>query len=60
MSEIKFRPEESDDYDIWFRAQVEKGLQSAREGRLIANEEVEAMFASRREALLRILNGQND
>ena len=60
MSETNSRPKESGDFDIWFRAQVEEGLKSAREGRLIANEEVEAMFASRREALLRILNEQND
>lgn len=60
MSETNSKPKESDDYDVWFKAQVEQGLKSAREGRVIANEEVEAMFASRREALLRMLDGQND
>lgn len=59
MSETDTRSEESDDYDAWFREQVEKGLKSAREEKMAANEEVEAVFASRRESLRRMLKGKN-
>lgn len=59
MSETDARPEESDDYDIWFREQVEKGLKSAREGKLVTNEEVDAAFAGRRKSLRLILKGKN-
>ena len=38
------------DYDRWFRAKVEQGMKSAREGNLISNEDVEAEFAMRRAA----------
>ena len=58
MSETDTRPEESDDYDAWFREQVEKGLKSAREEKMVTNEEVEAVFASRRKSSRRMLKGE--
>ena len=59
MSEIDARPEESDEYDIWFRKQVEEGLKPARKEKMVTNEEVEAVFASRRNSLCRMLKGKN-
>ncbi len=59
MSETDTRPEESDVYDTWFREQVEKGLKSVREEKMVTNEEVEAVFASRKESLRRMLKGKN-
>jgi predicted transcriptional regulator len=35
------------EYEHWFRSQVEKGLQSARDGRLIDHDEVAARFDAR-------------
>ncbi len=32
-------------YEVWFRAEVEKGLRSVEEGRLVPPEEVDAMWA---------------
>ena len=58
MSKTDTRSEESDVYDVWFREQVEKGLKSAREEKTVTNEEVEAVFASRRESLRRMLKGE--
>ena len=59
MSEIDTRPEESDEYDAWFREQVDKGLKSARKEKLVTNEEVESVFASRRNSLRRMLKKKN-
>lgn len=39
-----------DDYDAWFRRQVQIGLDAANAGHLISNDEVEAEFARRRDA----------
>jgi predicted transcriptional regulator len=44
---------EAAEYDAWFRRQVEIGLESARRGELIPNEQVEAEFAARRAATLK-------
>ncbi|MGE3871765.1 MAG: CopG family ribbon-helix-helix protein [Parvibaculaceae bacterium] len=43
------------DYDVWFRRQVLAGIDSAKAGNLIPNEEVEAKFARRRADTLRKL-----
>lgn len=37
-------------YDVWFRRQVQAGLDSANAGNLIPSSEVEARFAARRAA----------
>ena len=39
---------QQDEYDAWFRRQVQIGLDSANAGRVIPAEEVEAKFAKRR------------
>ena len=56
MREIVRREREAENYDAWFREQVAAGLKSAREGSVIPNEEVEPMFAKRRDTLRRKLN----
>lgn len=38
---------QSVEYDQWFRAEVDKARKSAREGRLLAHDDVAARFASR-------------
>lgn len=40
------------EHDAWFRRQVQVGLNSANAGRLVAADDVEAEFATRREASL--------
>ncbi len=39
-------------YELWFRRQVQAGLDSANAGRLIPHEDVEAEFMARRERTL--------
>ena len=56
MREIVRREKETEDYETWFREQVEAGLRSAREGNVISNEEVESIFTRRRDTLRRKLN----
>ncbi len=56
MREIVRREKEAEDYDAWFREQVAEGLKSTREGNVISNQEVESIFAKRRDALRRKLN----
>ena len=46
---------EAAEHDVWFRREVQAGLDSANAGRLIPAEEVEAEFAARREATRRKL-----
>ncbi len=46
-------------YDAWFKAKVEEGLEDARNGRFVTQEEVERRSKERREWLLRqIANSQ--
>lgn len=44
---------EAAEHDVWFRRQVQIGLDSANAGRLIPAAEVEAKFAARRAATRR-------
>ena len=44
-------------HDAWFRRQVQAGLDSAKRGRLIGADEVEARFAAKRAATQRRLAG---
>ncbi len=39
---------EESEYDAWFRRQVQKGMASAGEGKLISAEDIEAEFSVRR------------
>ncbi|MBD5607345.1 MAG: hypothetical protein HDQ93_00650 [Desulfovibrio sp.] len=41
-----------DGYDAWYRAKVEEGLEEARQGKFVSNEEVERRAKARREWLL--------
>ncbi len=43
------------DYDSWFREQVRIGIESGQAGKVSPDDEVEARFATRREASLRKL-----
>lgn len=46
-------------YDAWFKAKVEEGLEDARQGNFVTNEEVEHRAKVRREWLLQqIANNQ--
>lgn len=45
-------------YDAWLRDQVQVGLESAKAGRLIAADKVEAEFKARREATKRKLSAR--
>ncbi|MBD5641915.1 MAG: hypothetical protein HDQ91_05810 [Desulfovibrio sp.] len=40
------------DYDAWFKAKVEEGLEDARQGRFASREEVERRAKARRHWLL--------
>ncbi len=48
MRDIVNRQEAAQEYDAWFREQVQVGLASANAGNLILNEAVEEQFAARR------------
>lgn len=58
MRDYVRRQQEEPGYDAWFRRQVEAGLASVNAGRLIAAEEVEAEFATRRARTRRRLANQ--
>lgn len=45
------------EYDVWFRRQVQAGLDSANAGNLIPAAEIEAEFSARRAATRRRLEG---
>lgn len=47
--------QQGEQYDAWFQAQVQAGLDSANAGDLLSNEVVEAQMASRRARTLRRL-----
>lgn len=57
MRDYIHRQQDAVEYDIWFREQVQIGLESAKSGRLIPAEEVEAEFAERRAASLKRAGG---
>ena len=49
MRDFVKKQQEAADHDLWFRRQVQAGLDSANAGNLVAAEDVEAEFANRRE-----------
>ncbi|BBK35752.1 hypothetical protein STAQ_08300 [Allostella sp. ATCC 35155] len=55
MRDFVRRQHEADEYDAWFRQQVQIGIDEADAGKLIPAEEVEAHFAARRLELRRRL-----
>ncbi|MFO1261797.1 MAG: hypothetical protein U1E84_00405 [Rhodoferax sp.] len=48
MSDFVKEQHEGSDHDLWFRHQVQAGLDSANSGNLVAAEDVEAEFSKRR------------
>jgi len=48
MRDFVKQQQETAEHDAWFRRQVQAGLDSANAGRLVAAEDVEAEFATRR------------
>ena len=57
MRDIVRRQKAAQDCDIWFREQVQVGLDSANTGNLVSSEEVETKFVARRAATRRKLDG---
>ncbi len=57
MRDIVRRQKAVQDCDIWFREQVQIGLDSANTGNLVSSEEVETKFVARRAATRRKLDG---
>jgi len=55
MRDFVKQQQEAAEHDAWFRRQVQVGLDSANAGRLVAAEDVEAEFASRRDETRRKL-----
>ncbi|MGY5807340.1 CopG family ribbon-helix-helix protein [Rhizobium sp. LEGMi198b] len=56
MRDYVKRQQNEAEYDIWFRQQVQAGLDSANAGNLIPADEVEAEFAALREETRRKLS----
>jgi predicted transcriptional regulator len=48
MRDYVKRQQDEAEYDVWFRRQVQAGLDSANAGKLISAEVVETAFAARR------------
>ena len=59
MRDFVKQQQESAEHDAWFRRQVQVGLDSANAGRLVAAEDVEADFATRREETRRKLQAKS-
>ena len=55
MRDFVKQQQEAAEHDAWFRRQVQVGLDSADAGRLVAAEDVEAEFATRRDETRRKL-----
>ncbi|MPT47886.1 MAG: hypothetical protein E2598_05600 [Sphingobium sp.] len=56
MREYVQRQQQMEDHDIWFRQQVQRGVDAANVGQLISGADVEAQFAHRRAATQRRLD----
>jgi predicted transcriptional regulator len=59
MRDFVKQQQESAEHDAWFRRQVQVGLDSANAGRLVAAEDVEAEFATRRDETRRKLQAKS-
>lgn len=58
MRDYVRQQQEAAEYDVWFRRQVQIGLDSANAGRLVSNDEVEAEASAWRDEMRRKLAGQ--
>ena len=56
MRDFVRQQQEAAEHDVWFRRQVQEGLDSANAGHLVPGEEVEARFAARRAETRRSLD----
>ena len=59
MRDFVKQQQEAAEHDAWFRRQVQVGLDSANAGRLVAAEDVEAEFATRRDETRRKLQAKS-
>lgn len=59
MRDFVKQQQEAAEHDAWFRRQVQVGLDSANAGRLVAAEDVEATFATRRDETRRKLQARS-
>jgi len=59
MRDFVKKQQEATDHDLWFRRQVQEGLDSANSGNLVAAENAEAEFAKRREQTRQKLNAKS-
>jgi predicted transcriptional regulator len=57
MRDYVSRQQNEQEYDSWFRRQVQAGIEDADAGRIVSADEVEAEFAARRAETLRKLDG---
>ncbi|KAA0699114.1 hypothetical protein DTW90_06625 [Neorhizobium sp. P12A] len=58
MRDYVEREQSEAEHDVWFRQQVQIGLDSANAGNLISGEDVEAEFSDRRAQALRRMGGK--
>ena len=59
MRDFVKQQQDAAEHDAWFRRQVQVGLDSANAGRLVAAEDVEAKFATRRAETRRKLQARS-
>lgn len=59
MRDFVKQQQEATAHEAWFRRQVQVGLDSANAGRLVAAEDVEAEFATRRDETRRKLQAKS-
>jgi predicted transcriptional regulator len=57
MREYVRRQRDEQEYDAWFRLQVQAGIEDADAGRIVSADDVKAEFAARRAETLRKLDG---
>jgi predicted transcriptional regulator len=58
MRDYVRRQRDEQEYDAWFRLQVQAGIEDADAGRIVSAEDVKAEFAARRAETLRKLDGK--
>ena len=59
MRDFVKKQQDAADHEVWFRRQVQVGLDSANSGNLVSAEDVEAEFAKRREQTLQKLKAKS-
>lgn len=59
MRDFVKKQQDAAEHEVWFRRQVQVGLDSANAGNLVSAEDVEAEFAKRREQTRQKLNAKS-